>query len=99
MKLQGVQLSPLRMVLELVPGRDLHSILNDPKVDDHTLNWVMRGKLALDVARAMAYLHTSMNPPIIHRDLRTPNVLVSNFDSVQKVCGFYSFCDVDFLFR
>ena len=31
--------------------------------------------MALDAAKGMNYLHTS-DPPVIHRDLKSPNLLV-----------------------
>ncbi|KAF5756138.1 putative protein kinase TKL-CTR1-DRK-2 family [Helianthus annuus] len=42
--------------------------------------------MALDVAKGMNYLHTS-NPMIVHRDLKTPNLLVDR-NWVVKVCDF-----------
>jgi serine/threonine protein kinase len=39
------------------------------------LTWPLRLKIAKDVAKGMAFLH-SMNPPIMHRDLKTPNIMV-----------------------
>lgn len=44
------------------------------------INW------ALDTARGMAYLH-SLSPPIIHRDLKTTNLLVDRGYNV-KICDF-----------
>ncbi len=35
----------------------------------------MRLSMALDAAKGMNYLHTS-DPPVIHRDLKSPNLLV-----------------------
>ena len=43
-------------------------------------------RIATDIAYAMEYLH-SQKPCIIHRDLKTHNVLIS-FDGVAKVCDF-----------
>ena len=40
----------------------------------------------IDVASAMEYLH-SLNPAIIHRDLKSHNVLRSQ-NGVYKVCDF-----------
>lgn len=39
------------------------------------LTWPLRLKIAKDVAKGMTFLH-SMNPPIMHRDLKTPNIMV-----------------------
>jgi len=42
--------------------------------------------MALDVAKGMNYLHRS-SPPIVHRDLKSPNLLVDKNWTV-KVCDF-----------
>ena len=45
-----------------------------------------RLQMALDIARGMNYLH-SCKPPIAHRDLKSPNLLVDR-DMTVKVCDF-----------
>ncbi|KAK9928635.1 hypothetical protein M0R45_025759 [Rubus argutus] len=42
------------------------------------LDWKRRLKIALGAARGLAYLHELCNPPIIHRDIKSTNVLLDN---------------------
>eukprot|EP00008_Paramoeba_atlantica_P003298 CAMPEP_0201476540 /NCGR_PEP_ID=MMETSP0151_2-20130828/1728_1 /ASSEMBLY_ACC=CAM_ASM_000257 /TAXON_ID=200890 /ORGANISM="Paramoeba atlantica, Strain 621/1 / CCAP 1560/9" /LENGTH=310 /DNA_ID=CAMNT_0047856941 /DNA_START=1633 /DNA_END=2563 /DNA_ORIENTATION=- len=51
--------------------------------DDGTLTWQWRLRVALDIAKGMEYLH-SLDPPIAHRDLRSPNVTVVCFDPTSS---------------
>ena len=44
------------------------------QVDVH--DWPLRLKLAIDIAQGMAHLH-SIQPPVVHRDLKTPNVFLT----------------------
>lgn len=38
-----------------------------------------RIRICLDTARALEYMH-SLTPPIIHRDVRSPNILIASVD-------------------
>ncbi|KAK7387638.1 hypothetical protein VNO78_22425 [Psophocarpus tetragonolobus] len=40
------------------------------------LDWTRRLKIALDIARGLDYLHQHANPPIIHRDIKSGNILL-----------------------
>ncbi|KAI9397098.1 hypothetical protein POPTR_004G231600v4 [Populus trichocarpa] len=40
------------------------------------LDWRRRLKVALDAARGLAYLHELVNPRIIHRDVKSANILL-----------------------
>ncbi|GAV77370.1 Pkinase_Tyr domain-containing protein [Cephalotus follicularis] len=42
------------------------------------LNWIRRLQIALDSARGLAYLHEFANPPIIHRDIKSTNILLDD---------------------
>ncbi|KAG0584817.1 hypothetical protein KC19_3G236600 [Ceratodon purpureus] len=42
------------------------------------MNWGMRYKIALDLARALAYLHDECVPRVLHRDIKPSNVLLDH---------------------
>ncbi|XP_027914459.1 probable serine/threonine-protein kinase SIS8 isoform X2 [Vigna unguiculata] len=62
----------LAIVTELLPRGSLFKNLHRNK---QTLDIRRRLRMALDVARGMNYLH-HRNPPIVHRDLKSSNLLV-----------------------
>jgi serine/threonine protein kinase len=39
------------------------------------IDWHIRLKLSVDIALGMAFLH-GISPPLLHRDLKSPNVLI-----------------------
>src|SRR3990167_5380776 len=68
------------MVLEFVGGGDLFTFLGDKS---NEVGWDIRLKIALDIAEGMRFLH-NVNPPILHRDLKSPNVLINAPKSSNK---------------
>jgi len=66
--------SILKLVFELCAGSDLYELLHDSY--HVNLTWMQQSRICVDVAKAMSYLH-GQSPPIIHRDLTSPNVLLS----------------------
>lgn len=42
------------------------------------LKWTDRVKVAIGVAKALKYLHHSCSPPIIHRNIKSSNILLSD---------------------
>lgn len=67
--------SNICFVTEFLDRGDLFAVLRNPA---NKLTWaepILR--MTIDTSRGMAYLH-SMKPPIIHRDLKSMNILVSS---------------------
>ncbi|KAL0005696.1 hypothetical protein SO802_013257 [Lithocarpus litseifolius] len=62
----------LSIISEFLPRGSLYRILHRPQCQ---LDEKRRIKMALDVARGMNCLHAS-TPTIVHRDLKSPNLLV-----------------------
>ena len=66
---------PLTIVTEFCAGDTLFSLLHEKVGVQVSLKQKL--KIAKDIAQGMAYLH-SMNPPVIHRDLKSLNLLLSD---------------------
>src|SRR5229473_2280905 len=68
-------------VMEFVPGRTLEKILEDnkgPLDERQVINWMMQ------VCEALSYIH-SRTPPIILRDLKPGNIIVTPDGNVQLI--------------
>lgn len=71
----GTTISPkgsIGLVTEFCSGGNLFSLLHESPV---SLSWKQRCKIALDIAKGMNSLH-SYKPPILHRDLKSLNLLL-----------------------
>ncbi|KAM7492902.1 hypothetical protein LguiB_027511 [Lonicera macranthoides] len=65
------------LVYELMENGSLETQLHGPS-HGSALTWHLRMKIALDTARALEYLHEHCNPQVIHRDLKSSNILLDN---------------------
>jgi len=65
---------PFRIITEFCSGGCCFELLHN--CDHIELEWTQSLKMCLDVARAMDYLH-KFNPQIIHRDLKSLNLLLA----------------------
>ncbi|ANM66897.1 Protein kinase superfamily protein [Arabidopsis thaliana] len=73
----GNELSSSFIVYELMESGSLDTQLHGPSRGS-ALTWHMRMKIALDTARAVEYLHERCRPPVIHRDLKSSNILLDS---------------------
>ncbi|XP_038696000.1 serine/threonine-protein kinase EDR1-like isoform X2 [Tripterygium wilfordii] len=71
------------ILTEFLPRGSLYRLLHR---SNSQLDERRRLRMAVDVAKGMNYLHTS-HPTIVHRDLKSPNLLVDK-NWVVKVCDF-----------
>lgn len=65
----------LLLVYEYVPNGTVADHLHGPRTKPGALPWTIRLKIAVETASALAYLHAS---EIIHRDVKTNNILLDN---------------------
>ncbi|KAB2026535.1 hypothetical protein ES319_D06G225800v1 [Gossypium barbadense] len=65
------------LVYEMMQNGSLESQLHG-LTRGSALTWQLRMKIAIDVARALEYLHEHCNPPVIHRDIKSSNILLDS---------------------
>ncbi|XP_078159707.1 putative serine/threonine-protein kinase-like protein CCR3 [Carex rostrata] len=73
-------------VFEYMENRDLEQLLQSPRnaIFD---SWRLRIKVLLDVARGIEYLHRDCVPRVIHRDIKSANILLGE-NWVAKISDF-----------
>ncbi|KAK3152316.1 hypothetical protein QOZ80_2BG0157270 [Eleusine coracana subsp. coracana] len=74
------------IVYDLMESGSLETQLHGPS-HGSALSWYLRMKIALDTARGLEYLHEHCTPPIIHRDLKSSNILLDS-DFNAKISDF-----------
>ncbi|CAK9177852.1 unnamed protein product [Ilex paraguariensis] len=62
------------LVYEYIPNGTLKESLSGKS--GIRLDWMRRLRITLGAARGIQYLHDHANPPIIHRDIKTNNILL-----------------------
>ncbi|KAL1569569.1 protein kinase superfamily [Salvia divinorum] len=64
------------LVYEYMKYGSLEDVLHDRRKAGISLNWSARRKIAIGAARGLAFLHHNCIPHIIHRDMKSSNVLL-----------------------
>ncbi|KAG8039543.1 hypothetical protein G9C98_008186 [Cotesia typhae] len=84
---------PVCLVMEYAEGGSLYNVLHcEPKpryTASHSISW------ALQCAQGVAYLHNMKPKPLIHRDLKPPNLLLILGGRTLKICDFGTACDLN----
>ncbi|KAB1201090.1 Receptor-like protein kinase HSL1 [Morella rubra] len=62
------------LVYEYMPNGSLGDLLHSSK--GGLLDWPTRYKIAFDAAEGLSYLHHDCVPPIVHRDVKSNNILL-----------------------
>ncbi|XP_048140280.1 PTI1-like tyrosine-protein kinase 3 isoform X1 [Rhodamnia argentea] len=80
------------LAYEFATMGSLHDVLHGRKgvqgaQPGPTLDWMQRVRIAVDAARGLEYLHEKLQPSIIHRDIRSSNVLLFE-DFKAKIADF-----------
>ncbi|CAO2832654.1 unnamed protein product [Amaranthus hypochondriacus] len=75
------------IVCDLMHNGSLHDHLFGDFASEKKLSWPIRQKIALGMARGLAYLHYGAQPSVIHRDIKASNILLDD-DFEAKVADF-----------
>ncbi|KAG7961697.1 hypothetical protein I3843_09G028800 [Carya illinoinensis] len=80
------------LVYQFATKGSLHDILHGRKgvegsAPGPVLNWNQRVKIAHGAAKGLEFLHEKVQPPIVHRDIRSSNVLLFD-DFMAKIADF-----------
>ncbi|XP_050363713.1 LOW QUALITY PROTEIN: protein kinase STUNTED [Argentina anserina] len=71
----------LLLVYDFLSRGSLEENLHGSKKDPNAFGWNERYKVAVGVAEALDYLHSGSARPVIHRDVKSSNILLSdNFE-------------------
>lgn len=65
------------LVYEYVENRSLDQALIGTNSERARLQWGVRSQICIGTAKGLAYLHESIEPHIVHRDIKASNILLT----------------------
>ncbi|KAL0692000.1 hypothetical protein Bca4012_059180 [Brassica carinata] len=68
----------LMLVYDYLPRGSLEENLHGNRKDAASFGWLERYRVAVGVAEALDYLHNTHDPEVIHRDVKSSNVLLAD---------------------
>ncbi|KAI5326732.1 hypothetical protein L3X38_035806 [Prunus dulcis] len=70
------------MIYDFMPNGNLGTALHGNQAGKLLVDWVSRYNIAVGVAQGLNYLHHDCQPPVVHRDIKSNNILLdTNLDA------------------
>ncbi|KAL5731884.1 hypothetical protein ACHQM5_004569 [Ranunculus cassubicifolius] len=66
------------LVYEYVNNGNLEQWLHGAMRQHGSITWASRMKVVLGTAKALAYLHEAIEPKVVHRDIKSSNILIDD---------------------
>lgn len=69
------------LVYEYMENQSLNKWIHSskkPPVHHTVMDWPARLKIAIDAAQGLSYMHNDCSPPIVHRDVKSSNILLDS---------------------
>ncbi|CAA7402409.1 unnamed protein product [Spirodela intermedia] len=82
-----IERNQLLLIYEYMENNSLARALYGPKESRLNLDWQTRRRICIGIARSLAYLHEESRLKVVHRDIKTTNVLLDK-DLNAKISDF-----------